>query len=66
MHTELITRIKKYCEREGIAESTFGWKAANNYRLMEQLNGGGSVTMKTFQKVTAFLDAAEAAREPAQ
>ncbi|HEV7293070.1 MAG TPA: hypothetical protein VGN79_12195 [Devosia sp.] len=54
----LITRIEAYCSREKIAESTFGRLAVNDGKLVSRLRAGGSLNMRTFSAVVAFLDKA--------
>ena len=56
----LLTRIEQHCAREKIAESTFGRLAVNDGKMVGRLRNGGSLNMRTFGAVVAYLDQADA------
>lgn len=58
MHTAtdtLLQEIEAYCQRVGIAESTFGRHAINDGKLCARLRSGKSVTLTTAERVTEFI-----------
>jgi len=54
-NTELLKVITAYCEREGIAESTFGYRAVNDGKLVDRLRAGKSITLATYRKVLVVI-----------
>ena len=71
--SHLLSRVADHCSRTGIAETTFGLRVANDGKIIPRLRAGGSITLKTLEKIEAFLSTAEApasaetnAREAAQ
>lgn len=56
-HQQLLAEIADFCRDNGMAESTFGQKAVHEWRLVERLRQG-RVTMRTIERVRAFLRAA--------
>lgn len=55
--THLTQRIKARADAEGISPATFGLKHFNNSRLYDRLLAGGTITLRTHEKLTAILDA---------
>jgi hypothetical protein len=54
--TEAIIReIENYCRQTNTAESTFGRRAVNDGKFMARLREGKSVTLKTLNRVHAFM-----------
>ncbi len=53
--TELLSRIEQHCQRRGISESTFGRYVVNDGKFVRRLKGGGSMTIKTLERVEAAL-----------
>ena len=51
----LLQDIEAYCQRVGIAESTFGRHAINDGKLCARLRGGKSVTLTTAERITKFI-----------
>lgn len=51
----LIREIEVYCRRCGIAESTFGRQAINDGKFVSRLRQGKGVTVKTLDRIRAFL-----------
>ncbi|MES0034743.1 hypothetical protein NKJ74_05590 [Mesorhizobium sp. M0046] len=56
---DLLIRIQAYCQKEGIAESTFGFRAVNDGKLVKKLRAGHTITLRTFHRIEAFLAAEE-------
>ena len=54
--TNLLEEIRDYCRHAGIAESTFGRQAINDGKLCARLRNGKSVTLKTAERVHAYID----------
>jgi SAM-dependent methyltransferase len=51
----LLREIAGYCQRAGIAESTFGRLAVNDGKLVSRLRFGGRVTTETADRVRSFI-----------
>ena len=51
----LLQEIEEYCQKAGIAESTFGRHAINDGKLCARLRSGKSVTLTTAKRVTEFI-----------
>ena len=51
----LLRDISDYCQRVGMAESTFGRLAVNDGKLVSRLRFGGKVTTATVGRVHAFI-----------
>lgn len=51
----LIHEIEAYCRRTDTAESTFGRHAVNDGKFVGRLRAGKSVTLKTLNRVRAFM-----------
>ena len=64
----LLHEIEDYCQRAGIAESTFGRHAINDGKLCSRLRAGKNVTLATAERVRTYIDdhqtGAELAKEP--
>lgn len=60
MISSLLDRIERHCSDRGIAESTFGRFAVNDGKFVARLRSGGSITLRTLERVEQFLDDAEA------
>jgi transcriptional regulator with XRE-family HTH domain len=54
----LLPRIEEYCRATGTAESTFGRIAVNDGKLVRRLRAGGSITLRTLQRIEGVLSAA--------
>lgn len=56
-HDELIARIERFCERHGMAESTFGRLALNNPVFVTALRDPlrRSPTLETLNRIAAFM-----------
>lgn len=51
----LIAEIEAFCRDAGIAEPTFGTRAAKDGKFVNRLRGGGGVTLRTVEKVQAYI-----------
>lgn len=51
----LIRQIETYCDRHGIAETTFGKRAVNDGKLVQRLRDGKTIQIGTLNKVAEFL-----------
>jgi len=51
----LLAQIAAYCQRIGIAESTFGRRAVNDGKLVSRLRFGGRVTTHTADRVRSYI-----------
>lgn len=58
---ELLDDIVRFCQRAGIAETTFGRLAANDGKLVRRLRGGTLVRPKTRERILKFIEDREAA-----
>ncbi|MBI3992008.1 MAG: hypothetical protein HY342_01945 [Candidatus Lambdaproteobacteria bacterium] len=54
---QFIGEIEAFCARQGMAESTFGFRAANDGKFVSRLRNGRRVTTATVDKVRAFIAA---------
>src|SRR5947199_3655957 len=52
----LLTEIVAFCQRAGMAESTFGRRAVNDGKFVPRLRFGGRVTTQTVERVHAFME----------
>lgn len=62
----LITEIERYCQRAGLAESTFGRLAVNDGKLVSRLRQGRGITLKTMLRIRSYIDTNPAAKSVAQ
>lgn len=64
-HDELLDRIAAFCERHGLAESTFGRMALGNPAFVSGLrrNPPVSPTLATLGRVSAFMTEKDAVAE---
>jgi hypothetical protein len=53
--THLLSRIESTCAARGISESTFGRYVVNDGKFVARLRAGGSLTLKTLERVEAAL-----------
>jgi hypothetical protein len=52
----LLAEIVNFCQRVGMAESTFGRRAVNDGKFVPRLRFGGRVTTQTVDRVHAFIE----------
>ncbi|GGE36181.1 hypothetical protein GCM10007276_12060 [Agaricicola taiwanensis] len=57
---DLLKRIKAHCRARKISETTFGRKAVNDGKLVARLRAGGTISIRTLQRIEAALAADEA------
>ena len=50
---QLLAEIAAFCQRIGMAESTFGRRVVNDGKLVSRLRFGGRVTTQTVDRVQA-------------
>ena len=55
---ELLSEIVAFCQRVGMAESTFGRRAVNDGKFVPRLRAGGRITTQTADRVHAFMEGA--------
>jgi len=53
--THLLSRIEQHCAARGISESTFGRYVVNDGKFVARLRAGGSMMLKTLERVEAAL-----------
>jgi hypothetical protein len=63
---QLLAEIAAFCQRIGMAESTFGRRVVNDGKLVSRLRFGGRVTTQTVDRVQAFMARTLAERGPDQ
>ena len=51
----LLDSIAQFCQRNGIAESTFGRRAVNDGKFVARLRDGARITPETLQRVSTFM-----------
>lgn len=54
-HEKLIREIEEYVGRRGIAETTFGRLAAGDSYFVSRLRKGGSLLVRTEERVRDFM-----------
>lgn len=54
-HRELVRDIERYVAARGIAESTFGRLTVNDSRLLSRLRNGGSLLVKSEQRIRKYM-----------
>src|SRR5215468_5803474 len=65
---QLLAEIASFCQRIGMAESTFGRRVVNDGKLVSRLRFGGRVTTQTVDRINAFIvrTLAERGAEPSR
>src|SRR5262245_25889796 len=53
---QLLAEIAAFCQRVGMAESTFGRRVVNDGKLVSRLRFGGRVTTQTVDRINAYID----------
>lgn len=53
----LLNEIKQFIARTNMGPSYFGKAACGNSELIRRLEAGGSVTLRTMERVRAFMAA---------
>jgi TnpA family transposase len=57
----LLGEIDAFRQRHGTSETRFGRDALNDGHFVRRLREGGNITLRTVEKVRAFMAAANAA-----
>src|SRR3954466_14955919 len=52
----LLGSISQFCQRTGMAESTFGRRAVNDGKFVARLRDGARVTPETLSRVNQFME----------
>src|SRR5215471_18944283 len=52
----LLGSISQFCQRTGMAESTFGRRAVNDGKFVSRLRDGARVTPETLHRVNQFME----------
>src|SRR5712691_8456103 len=52
----LLGSISDFCQRTGMAESTYGRRAVNDGKFVARLRDGARVTPETLQRVNQFME----------
>jgi len=60
---DIISEIEAFAAARGIAPSTVTSKAVSNSRLYERLKRGGGCTLRTAEKIRAFMIASSPVSE---
>ena len=65
---ELLERMEAYCAARGLSPARVATLAVNDGDLFRRVRDGGTLTLKTYERVSAWLDQAERdlATEPTQ
>jgi hypothetical protein len=58
----LLKDIEAFIERAGMARSTFGRLAVNDGKFVDRIAAGGGLTVRTVERVRAFIQGADAQR----
>jgi hypothetical protein len=53
--SDLLREVGAYCNRAGLAESTFGRLAVNDGKLIARLRDGGQITRRTLDRVRSYI-----------
>jgi ketosteroid isomerase-like protein len=53
----IIESIESYCRSTGMAETTFGKKVVNDGKLLSRLRDGKSISIETYNRITAEVEA---------
>jgi hypothetical protein len=64
MSSDLLSEIRTFLARTGMGPSYFGDLACGNTELVRRLESGGSVTLRTAEKIRAFMAARNNQSEP--
>jgi hypothetical protein len=64
MEQQLLAEIRSFIARTNMGPTYFGKAACNNSEIIARLERGGTVTLKTAERVRAFI--AERSPEPAE
>lgn len=57
----LLRRADEYCRRTGLSKARLATIVINDGKFFDRIEGGGGLTVKTFEKFMALFDAGETA-----
>jgi len=57
--TTLLSEIEAYRARTGVTETRFGRAVLNDGHFVRRLREGGNITLRTVERVRAYLRAAD-------
>jgi ribosomal protein L5 len=52
---QLLAEIESFLVRTGMAATTFGQKSIKNWKLVDRLRDGGSVTLRQAVRIREFI-----------
>lgn len=52
----LLSEIEAFLSRTGMEASTFGQKAVHDWRQVERLRAGGSVSLRKAERLRAYME----------
>lgn len=52
---QLLREIRAFCKATDMAETTFGQKAVHEWTLVERLEAGRSIELKTVDRIRKFI-----------
>lgn len=55
----IVSVIREFCERYGVAESTFGRLAVNDGKLVSRIAAGSRIEVETARRMAEFMDKAD-------
>ena len=64
MSSDLLSEIRTFLARTGMGPSYFGDIACGNTELVRRMESGGSVTLRTAEKIRAFMAARDNQEPP--
>ena len=56
LEQQFDSRVRVFLGRTGLSPTTFGMKALGDPNLMRQIDGGRSMSLRTADRVLAFID----------
>ena len=56
LEQQFDSRVSAFLGRTGLSPTTFGMKALGDPNLMRQIEGGRSMSLRTADRVLAFID----------
>ncbi len=55
LNETIISDIREFCRQQNIAESTFGQRAVHDWRLIERLEAGKTITLRTAERIRQYI-----------
>lgn len=66
LRAKLISTAERCTRLTGMSEATIGLKAVNDNTVFKRIRLGAGFTVKTFDRLIAFMETSMAVREPAE